>query len=149
MKILILDDDNERILWLVNRLTPNYVFICKTADEAINALLRYNFQFIFLDHDLSDEHYQIYHDCVRNDGVPVPYIDKFDNETGYAVAKFLADNSNINKDACVFIHSQNRFQAERMRKLLAESGRCVKLAPWNHQTALNSICTMVRCWKEK
>lgn len=149
MKVLVLDDDNERILWLVNRLSPRYVFICRTAKETIQALKSYNFQFIFLDHDLSPEHYQIYHDCIENGNLPVAHIDKFDNETGYAVAEFLANNPEINKNAGIFIHSQNRFQSERMGKLLADAGRCVKLTPWNHQTTLNSICTMVRCWKEK
>jgi CheY-like chemotaxis protein len=141
MRILLLDDDPKRVYWFLTRFNPDRVHVCGTANAAIDALKSERFDVAFLDHDLDPSHYQIYHDCMNNGERPVPHVGKFDNETGYAVAKFLADNPNNNPAMEVFIQSQNRFQTERMMKVLLGEGKRtrVRLTPWNRKDLLSSV----------
>lgn len=146
MKILLLDDDPERIAWFLKVLWPSYVYVTTTANQAIHALKSNKFDIMFLDHDLAPHHYQIYHDCV-NLGEENAQVGKFDSETGYAVAKFLSDNPDNNKNALVFIHTQNRFQRKRMVRLLQGDGgdkwRFVRICPWDHKEMLRETCRLV------
>ena len=130
MKILILEDDAERINWLLPRLFPHRVFVCRTAQEALTVLGSETFDVIFLDHDLSNEHYQIYAECEVTQEV-VAHVDRFDHETGFAVAKHLRDNPECSPNAQIIIHTMNSWQGDRMHKELEHRPRVVR-APFSH-----------------
>jgi hypothetical protein len=53
-KVLVLDDDLDRVVWFKQRL-PDAMF-AQTADEAIKVLKDNSFQAAFLDHDLHWTH---------------------------------------------------------------------------------------------
>jgi len=127
-----------RVDSFLRQLWPNFVYVCQTVEQAITALKSVRFDAIFLDHDLKISHYQIYHDCVENSNTSVARIDKFDNETGYAVAKFLAENLMISPFAHIYIHSQNSFQAKRMKQVLRDKRPCV-LVPYNRPSLFTGV----------
>jgi CheY-like chemotaxis protein len=117
LKFLILEHDPERINWFANNVFQHRVMFCLDAEDAIKALQRDNYDVIFLDHDLCDEHYKYV-------GVPLDAnFEKFCNEnldatTGYAVARWLSENPNKSSDAQIIIHTMNRVQSKRMAQLL-------------------------------
>jgi CheY-like chemotaxis protein len=133
MKILILEDDAERINWLLAKLYPHRVYVSRTAMEAIGVLTRETFDVIFLDHDLSNEHYQIYDACELSNEV-VAHIGRFDHETGFAVAKYLRDNPDRSPNAQIIIHTMNSWQGDRMHKELEQRPRVVR-APFSRLRA--------------
>jgi len=117
MKFLILEDDFNRIEWFLMKIAPHRVFLAYTADDAIRALQNETFDVIFLDHDLCNDHYKY---------VGVPYTENFekwcqenlDSTTGFAVARFLAQNPQVSPDAQVILHTMNTVAQQRMRKEL-------------------------------
>jgi hypothetical protein len=130
MKILVLEDSPKRTKWFFDVLqhyTKELRFHCK-ANKAIQDLKNTNFDYIFLDHDLCNEHYEIYHECQKT-GKVVPHIGKHDETSGYAVAKFLSDNPNKSSNAQITIHTRNMWQGERMYELL--KGRNVRVIPFH------------------
>lgn len=123
-KILVLDDMAERRRFFRSCSIGFSFFEASNATEAITLLNAHDFGQIFLDHDLSEEHYlEGYKD-------PDNPIGKYDNETGYAVAKWLAENPESSQNAEIVVHTQNHWGGTRMLKLLYEAGREVRYIPY-------------------
>lgn len=109
MNILFLDDMIER--WEIFKEVSDYgghtTQWVKTAEEAVEALTDKSFDIVFLDHDLSYEHY------VAKDG------DYGSIKTGQYVADYIAEEllqSNMPK--YVIIHSMNPVGSKNMRQSL-------------------------------
>lgn len=106
MKILILDDDENRHRLFKKHFTPLHQLThVITAREAIHYLQHDNFDAIFLDHDLGG------HAFVDSNGP---------EETGYTVALWLRDHPN----RCpknVYIHSMNPIGASNIQSVLPDS----------------------------
>lgn len=103
MKILFLDDMSIRH-FLFDEICPESweVWHVYSAETAIKALESRYYDIAFLDHDLSDYHYE---------GV-------VDNSTGQEVAKFIAAMKD--PPATVVIHSWNPEGAKAMKDILGE-----------------------------
>ena len=104
--ILIVEDNPVRCAWFKQRLGECDV-TCD-VDEAIEWLAENEYDLILLDHDLREEHY---------------YSDSDDNQTGFAVAAWLAENPELQREARIIIHSLNFAGAQRMLEVLSEAGR--------------------------
>ena len=62
MRILLLEDSQERVKWFVKQLIGNVIDFAYTSDQANKFLLENEYDVIFLDHDLDEEHYvAMYH----------------------------------------------------------------------------------------
>ena len=115
-RILLVEDDEARRYWF--RKTSIGIPMDVTDDvEKAKGLLRENgYTQIFLDHDLSEEHYAVWKEG----------SDRHDATTGYAVAKFLAENPDLSSDAEIIIHSLNPVGSERMFRKIKETRRDVR-----------------------
>ena len=107
-KVLVLDDDLDRVAWFRNRL-PNAEF-AHTADEAVKMLAANKYQAVFLDHDLTEEHYT------------KPTLKSFKG-TGQEVARFM---NTMKYKGVVVIHSRNLLGADMMMEYLPNA----HLAPY-------------------
>ena len=115
--VFLLDDDQRRHRWFAKRFEGDEMDIAETVAEAKEFLQEYNYDAIFLDHDLLPHHYE------SNDH------DDFAN-TGYAIAEWLNENEEINRSATVIVHTRNADGAFRMVEKLRESGRQVEYVPF-------------------
>ena len=112
-QIFLLDDDDFRIRWFLERLTS--ITIAKEAPDAIAILDNYPaFDFLFLDHDLG--------------------LFTGTEGDGLQVAQHLACKGFTGKNT--FIHSHNQFKAAEMRKAL----RRAKVVPFG-QFEIESLGT--------
>lgn len=105
MKILILDDDMLRHYLFQKNFIGHVLEHTQTAQAAIRHLQNTNYDAVFLDHDLGG------HSYVDSHG---------EEETGYTVAKWLADNPD-RKPKIIYIHSYNTVGAKNMQDLLPGS----------------------------
>jgi CheY-like chemotaxis protein len=112
MRILILEDTDQRIKKFREKLIGNEVTVCKRADECIKVLTTEPaFDYIFLDHDLSIE------------------FTKPGKYTGYEVASWIANNP----DKCprhVLIHSLNNVGAAAMMRKLGDANIRARYIPF-------------------
>lgn len=115
--IFVLDDDARRHDWFRKRFSGDDVHIADSADGAIEALMEGSFDAIFLDHDLLPHHYE------SNDH------DDF-GRTGYAVAVWLAENSELHRAATIIVHTRNADGGLHMVEKLRESGRRAEYVPF-------------------
>jgi hypothetical protein len=115
-RILLLEDDPNRCEWFTGWI-PDAVWdvTCKTG-VAINWLLVHTYGLILLDHDLLEEHYL---SAVPND-----------LSTGFAVARWLAENPECQKEVRILVHSMNFDGANRMIDVLTSSGRAAEHIPF-------------------
>ena len=113
ISVMLLDDDERRHLWFKKRFEGDELAIAVTVDEAKVLLAENNYDAIFLDHDLLPHHYE------SND-----HRD-FSN-TGYAVAKWLNERSDLQRAATINVHTRNADAAIPMVQKLRESGRSVE-----------------------
>lgn len=100
--LLILEDDPERIALFAKRFSEFYTitFVC-TADEAISLFKnKDSFDLIFLDHDLGGK----------------TYVDSSIHNTGYTVAKHLANIGSNGRN--VILHSMNSVGTSNMKSVL-------------------------------
>ena len=97
-RVFVLDDTEDRLTWFRSRM-PN-MRCAKTAEKAIEVLSSEQFDFVFLDHDLS----------FMDAGFPHR---QFGN--GKEVARFLAIKKFAGK---VVIHSKNDVGVAAMSKVL-------------------------------
>jgi len=95
MKILILEDNYDRITSFMHRLIGAEVKTVDTVEDCITALKHDKWDALFLDHDLGGKIYQT-------------------ENTGEDVTKWLKDNPQYIPPS-VFIHSLNYGGAERMK----------------------------------
>lgn len=106
MKILFLDDDNNRTEHFLKNTGGADVFCVDTATLAINALKVHGpFDIASLDHDLGGEHYVAY---------------ELENHGG-AVARYIAANPSCIKH-CVVVHSYNGPAAKKMVEEIKAAG---------------------------
>jgi hypothetical protein len=117
IKVLFLDDDTER--WeTFSEIVGSHSFIdlvwVKTSSKAIKALDNTYWDIICLDHDLGGK----------------SFVDSFEKNTGYTVAKKIGTDSKYNEDL-IFIHSWNPIGADNISNILSKS---IKL-PFNNDFA--------------
>jgi CheY-like chemotaxis protein len=116
-RVLIVEDDETRCAWFRERLHGMQLDITCDARTAIGWLTDREYVAVLLDHDLAEEHY---------------FSDSRDDErTGYAVARCLADNPTLQRDALIIIHSLNYAGAHRMVTVLRDAGRDVEHLPFH------------------
>jgi hypothetical protein len=97
-RILVLEDDDQRIAWFKRRMPD--AMVGKTAEQAITLLARYKFNAAFLDHDLHPTHLTSI---------------KIFKGTGREVAKFM---QSMDFKGSVVIHSKNPIGADLMCEFL-------------------------------
>ena len=116
ISIFVLDDDTRRHRWFVKRFNGDSVTIAENVEKAILCLQEDTFDAIFLDHDLLPDHYD---------------SDKFDDEnTGYAIARWLSENRNMQGAATIIVHTRNSDGGMRMVEILRENKRNVEYVPF-------------------
>lgn len=103
MKILILEDDKNRIKWFKENTIGHSVDIVESAKPAIHLIQEKKYDVIFLDHDLGGE----------------VYVDSNNDNTGYQVAKALL--MSINETTPVVVHSLNSVGAKNIQRIIPEA----------------------------
>ena len=117
-RILIVEDDETRCSWFRERLRGRTLDVTCDVRTAIEWLATREYVGVLLDHDLADEHY---------------FTNSPDDErTGYAVARWLADNPTRQRDALIIIHSLNYVGAQRMLEVLRDAGREAEHIPFHY-----------------
>ncbi len=113
ISVFLLDDDDRRHRWFIKRFLGDDLDIAENVDEAKQLLEQCNYDAIFLDHDLLPHHYESNeHGDHAN--------------TGYAVAEWLNDRSELQRAATIIVHTRNADAAIPMVEKLRESGRNVE-----------------------
>jgi CheY-like chemotaxis protein len=116
-RVLIVEDDEMRCTWFRERLRGLRLDVTCDVRTAIGWLAERDYEAVLLDHDLAEEHY---------------FSDRRDDErTGYAVARWLADNPTSQRDALIIIHSLNYEGAHRMLAVLRDAGRDAEHVPFH------------------
>lgn len=116
IKVFLLDDDRRRHRWFTKRFSSDDLDIAENVAEAITLLQENSYDAIFLDHDLLPEHYE---------------SSKFDDEnTGYAIALWLNQNTNSQNASTIIVHTRNSEGGMRMVEILREKGRNVEYVPY-------------------
>jgi len=111
--VFLLDDDERRHKWFKKRFAGDDLDIADTVEKAKELLSDTTYDAIFLDHDLLPHHYE------SNEH------DDFDR-TGYAVAEWLNEKSDLQRAATIIVHTRNADAAIPMVMKLRESGRSVE-----------------------
>jgi hypothetical protein len=116
IRIFVLDDDRRRHRWFKRRFEGDDLDIAETVSDAKPFLQKNSYDAVFLDHDLLPHHY----DSGEHD----------DENTGYAIALWLAENKNIQTAATVIVHTRNSDAGMRMIELMRSKGRSVEYVPF-------------------
>ena len=117
-RVLVVEDDEARCAWFRERLRGRKLDVTCDVRTAIRWLAERDYVAVLLDHDLAEEHY---------------FNDSPDDErTGYAVARWLADNPTQQRDALIIIHSLNYVGAQRMLEVLRDAGREAEHIPFHY-----------------
>lgn len=102
-KILILEDNHDRINTFKEKFKKDDVYFFDNVQEAIKAYdLFAPFDVIFLDHDLDNE----------------IYVPSGDPNTGYQFAKFLETKESLPQ---IIIHSMNVVGAKNIKNILPDA----------------------------
>src|SRR5438067_2421655 len=117
-RVLIVEDDETRCAWFRERLHGRTLDVTCDVRAAIEWLASREYDAVLLDHDLADEHYF--------SNVPD------DERTGYAVARWLADNPTQQRNALIIIHSLNYAGAQRVLQVLRGAGREAEHIPFHY-----------------
>jgi hypothetical protein len=105
MNILILEDDMSRMEQFEKNLSDHHVVHAETAELTIELLTMYEWDWLFLDHDLGGE----------------TMVDSFiTHNTGYAVASWLEQNVD-HMPSRIIIHSFNPTGADNIHKALPDA----------------------------
>lgn len=122
-RILIVEDDEARCAWFRQHLAGSQLDVTCDVRQAVLWLAERDYRAVLLDHDLADEHY---------------FSNEPDDErTGYAVARWLAENPTAQRDALIVVHSLNYTGARRMVEVLRDAGREAEHIPFHYlQTGL-------------
>ena len=116
IRVFLLDDDRRRHEWFKKHFKGDDLDIADTVEAALELLSARFYDAIFLDHDLLPEHY---------------HSDETDDErTGYAVALWLASQSQLQRAATIMIHTRNADGAMRMIEELRRAGRQAEYVPF-------------------
>jgi hypothetical protein len=116
IRVFLLDDDVRRHRWFTNRFRGDYIDIANNVKEARELLSASSYDAIFLDHDLHPEHYN----AESTD----------DERTGYAVARWLCCNPELQRASTILVHTRNADGAMRMVAELREAGRSADYVPF-------------------
>ena len=116
IKVFLLDDDHRRHRWFIKRFEGDELDIAENVEEAKTLLQEDAYDAIFLDHDLLPEHYG----AETND----------DENTGYAIAKWLNKNNKLQNAATIIVHTRNSDGGMRMVEVLRENARQVEYVPF-------------------
>lgn len=115
ISVFLLDDDKLRHQWFAKHFEGDFLDVAEDVPRAIELLSQNDYDALFLDHDLLPEHYEGKRD---------------DERTGYAVARWLAENPHIQPSSTIYVHTRNADGAMRMVELMRESGRLVEYLPY-------------------
>jgi CheY-like chemotaxis protein len=116
IRVFLLDDDVRRHRWFTHRFKGDRVDIANNVAEAERLLSSGNYDAIFLDHDLHPEHYN---------------TDSTDDErTGYAIARWLCSNPELQRASTILVHTRNADGAMRMVGELRRAGRSADYVPF-------------------
>ena len=117
-RVLIVEDDEARCAWFRERLAGSLLDVTCDVREAVRWLAERDYHALLLDHDLIHEHY---------------FSNEPDDErTGYAVARWLAENPTAQRDALIVVHSLNYTGAHRMVEVLRAAGRDAEHIPFHY-----------------
>jgi len=114
MKILIVEDNIQRLSWFINEFADCEIIIAKDAETGKKYVIAEKCDVIFLDHDL---------EFFKNDPKGLGFCPSDYFNTGYQVAKLIPDS--INKKALIIIHSMNPVGASNIKTLLPQAHRMV------------------------
>jgi CheY-like chemotaxis protein len=116
IRVFLLDDDERRHRWFTDRFRGDFIDIANNVREARELLSASSYDAIFLDHDLHPEHYN---------------ADSTDDErTGYAVARWLCSNPELQRASTILVHTRNADGAMRMVAELRQAGRSADYVPF-------------------
>ncbi len=116
IRVFLLDDDERRHKWFHLRFKGDSVDVAVNVPEALELLGAGSYDAIFLDHDLLPEHYN---------------SDSTDDErTGYAIARWLSENTQVQRASTIMVHTRNADGAMRMVEELRRSGRAAEYVPF-------------------
>lgn len=116
IRVFLLDDDVRRHRWFTNRFKGDFIDIANNVKEALELLSASSYDAIFLDHDLHPEHYN----AESTD----------DERTGYAVARWLCTNPELQRASTILVHTRNADGAMRMVAELRQAGRSADYVPF-------------------
>lgn len=116
IRIFLLDDDRRRHRWFKRRFEGDEIDIAETVAEAKPFLKDNSYDAVFLDHDLLPHHY-------KSD-------ERDDENTGYAIALWLSENTNLQNAATIIIHTRNSDAGMRMVECMRQKGRNVEYVPF-------------------
>lgn len=108
MRILILEDNHWRNHWFIENFKGHALTMCDSVQTALKWVTKNEFDILFLDHDLSDAHYEA---ALNGQSIT--------EGTGYEVAKVIPET--INKDKPVIIHSMNPVGGKRMKLVIGNN----------------------------
>ena len=119
--MLIVEDAEGRCAWLRERLSGSLLDVTCDVRKGVRWLRERDYRAVLLDHDLTEEHY---------------FSNEPDDEnTGYAVARWLADNPTAQRDALILVHLLNYTGAARMLGVLRDAGREAEHIPFHYLQA--------------
>lgn len=116
IRVFLLDDDTRRHDWFVKRFKGDRLDIAETVEGAQELLSKGFYDAIFLDHDLLPEHYG----SETTD----------DERTGYAIARWLAAQPELQRASTILVHTRNADGAIRMVEELRRAGRQAEYVPF-------------------
>ncbi|MGI8733780.1 MAG: cyclic-phosphate processing receiver domain-containing protein [Pyrinomonadaceae bacterium] len=116
IRVFLLDDDSRRHKWFAVRFKGDFLHVAKDVAQAQKLLSEYSYDAIFLDHDLHPEHYSSF--------------DHDDERTGYAIAAWLAANSELQRGSTILVHTRNADGAMRMVEEMRRAGRNAEYVPF-------------------
>ena len=105
MKILILEDNQDRIEKFKILFKNQQVDLVQTVEDAKDACLLNEYSILWLDHDLNGK---IWEDSKKEN-------------TGYQFVRWLVDNE-VLKNTLIYIHSMNPVGANKMLNYLKDNG---------------------------
>ena len=116
IRVFLLDDDRRRHTWFSERFRGDFLDITDSIERAREMLSENQYDALFLDHDLLPEHYN---------------SDTTDDEnTGYALATWLAARPEIQRASTIMVHTRNADGAMRMVEELRRAGRQAEYVPF-------------------
>jgi hypothetical protein len=116
IRVFLLDDDVRRHRWFTTRFKGDHIDIAHNVREAEQLLSATSYDAIFLDHDLHPEHY-------NSDSTD-------DDRTGYAIARWLCSNPELQRASTILVHTRNADGAMRMVAELRNAGRSADYVPF-------------------
>ena len=119
---MILEDNLDRIEFFKRVYKNHTLYITRNISEAQGYIHNYEFDIMFLDHDLEQDNFKSLKE----------------GRTGYDFCKILVEE-NTQKESVIFIHSMNPCGGAVMERLLRDNGYEVQWIPF-HLLKLEDRC---------